>query len=52
MLTSREIDDIFDELHALDEAESTAIKSALVSMDKCIASLDRLINMLKGDNDD
>lgn len=51
MLTKQEIEDTFDELHALNEAESTAIKSTLVSMDECIASLDRLINALKGGAD-
>ena len=52
MLTSQEIEDTFKELHALNEAESLVLKRAISSMDECIASLDRLINMLKGDSDD
>ena len=52
MLTKQEIEDTFDELHAFNEAESQACKRAISSIDECLASLDRLINALKGDNDD
>lgn len=52
MLTSQEIEDTFEELHALNEAESLVLKRVVSSMDECLAELDRLINMLKGDNDD
>lgn len=52
MLTSQEIEDTFDELHTLNEAESKACKRAISSMDECLAELDRLINMLKGDVND
>lgn len=50
MLTKQEIEDTFDELHELNEAESKACKRAISSLDGCLAELDRLINMLKGDS--
>lgn len=52
MLTKQEIEDTFDELHALNEAESKVLKRVISSLDECLAELDRLINMLKGDSDD
>lgn len=52
MLTKQEIEDTFDELHVLNEAESLALKRAISSIDGCLAELDRLINMLKGDSND
>lgn len=51
MLTSQEIEDTFDELHALNEAESLVLKRIISSMDECIASLDRLIGALNGGGD-
>lgn len=51
MLTSQEIEDTFDELHALNEAESLVLKRTISSMDECLAELDRLINALKGGGD-
>ena len=51
MLTSQEIEDTFEELHALNEAESQACKRAISSIDECLAELDRLINALKGGGD-
>lgn len=52
MLTRQEVEDTFKELHALNEAESLVLKRVISSLDECLASLDRLINALKGDNDD
>ena len=54
MLTKQEIEDTFDELHALNEAESLVLKRVISSMDEFIASLDRIINASKdgGDIDD
>ena len=51
MLTKQEIEDTFDELHALNEAESLVLKRTISSMDECIASLDRLIEALNGGGD-
>lgn len=52
MLTRQEVEDTFKELDELYEAQSIVLKRVISSMDECIASLDRLINALKGDSDD
>ncbi|WP_311396559.1 hypothetical protein [Lancefieldella parvula] len=49
MLTKQQIEDTFKELEEANEAESQACKRAISSLDECLASLDRLINALKGD---
>ena len=51
MLTRQEIKDTFKELDELNEAESIVLKRVISSMDECLASLDRLINALKGGGD-
>jgi hypothetical protein len=52
MLTRQEIEDTFKELDELHEAQSIVLKRVISSLDECLAELDRLINMLKGDSDD
>lgn len=52
MLTRQEVEDTFKELDELHEAQSIVLKRIISSMDERIASLDRLINMLKGDSND
>lgn len=47
MLTKQQIEDTFDELRALNEAESMVLKRTISSMDECIASLDRANQCIK-----
>ena len=52
MLTKQQVGDTFKELEELNEARSLALKRAISSLDDIFAALDRLTNMLEGDNND
>lgn len=51
MLTKKEVEYTFKELDELYEAQSIVLKRTISSMDECIASLDRLINALRVEQD-
>ncbi len=52
MLTKKEVEYTFEKLDELHEAQSIVLKRVISSIDECIASLDRLIDTLKGDSND